>query len=202
MPSFSRMPWCSSRVPFVSRALTVLPSILVIILWRTVYQLSGSGVSHVGVFTLIRPTSRFSLRGNCFPRTMRSAWRPAYRRAAGAFVRGQTFIAAGGHGALWRAVVAALVVFLPWLRRDKIAAFWFAVMVLAAIPAATVLPLSKNLGFVAVGAYGLIASFIAGLVTRPSCRSGCAYRIPAWTVCVLLMLAHVPGAIAEKNRNG
>ena len=61
-------------------------------------------------------------------------------------------------------VVAALVVFLPWVRRDKIAAFWFAVMLLAAIPAATVVPLSKNLGFVAVGAYGLIASFMAALV--------------------------------------
>ena len=64
--------------------------------------------------------------------------------------------------------VAALVVFLPWVRRDKTAAFWFAVMMLAAIPAATVMPMSKNLGFVAVGAYGLIASFVAGLITRPS----------------------------------
>ena len=43
-------------------------------------------------------------------------------------------------------VVAALVVFLPWVRRDKMAAFWFAVMVLAAIPATSVVPLSKNLG--------------------------------------------------------
>src|SRR6185369_4382814 len=30
-------------------------------------------------------------------------------------------------------------------------------------PAATVVPLSKNLGFVAVGAYGLIASLLSGL---------------------------------------
>ena len=37
------------------------------------------------------------------------------------------------------------------------------VMLLAAIPAATVVPLGKNLGFVAVGAYGLIASFLASL---------------------------------------
>ena len=95
--------------------------------------------------------------------------------------------------------IVALVVFLPWLRRDKIAMFWFAVMVLAAIPAATVLPLSKNLGFVAVGAYGLIAGFINSLVSRPPRlpeRLRC--RIPAWTVCVLLLLAHVPGAIAGR----
>ena len=33
-----------------SRALTVLPSILVIILWRTIYTLSGFGVFHVGLY--------------------------------------------------------------------------------------------------------------------------------------------------------
>jgi hypothetical protein len=60
-------------------------------------------------------------------------------------------------------LVAALLVFAPWLRRDKTAAFWCAVMLLAAIPAATVVPLGKNLGFVAVGACGLITSFLAGL---------------------------------------
>jgi hypothetical protein len=95
--------------------------------------------------------------------------------------------------------VAALVVFLPWVRRDKTAAFWFAVMVLAAIPAATVVPCSKNLGFVAVGAYGLIASFVAGLMTQPSrLPEGLAYRTPAWIACVLLILAHVPGAAAGR----
>jgi hypothetical protein len=92
-----------------------------------------------------------------------------------------------------------LIVFLPLLRRNKIAAFWFAVMVFAAIPAATVIPTGKNLGFVAVGAYGLIASFVAGLITRPGrLPEGLASRILAWIACVLLILAHVPGAIAER----
>jgi K+-transporting ATPase A subunit len=90
-----------------------------------------------------------------------------------------------------------LVVFFPWVRRDKTAAFWFAVMVLAVIPAATVMPLSKNLGFVAVGAYGLIASFVAGLITR-RLPEWLAYRILAWVACVLLILMHVPGAIAGR----
>ena len=71
-------------------------------------------------------------------------------------------------------VVAALVVFLPWVLRDKMAAFWFAVMILAAIPEAVLVPLSKNFGFIAVGAYGLIASFVAGLVTRPNPVAGTA----------------------------
>ena len=64
--------------------------------------------------------------------------------------------------------VAALAVFIPWVRRDKIAAFWFAAMILAAIPEAVLVPASKNFGFIAVGAYGLIASFVAGVVTGKS----------------------------------
>ena len=72
-------------------------------------------------------------------------------------------------------------------------------MVLAVIPAATVVPLSKNLGFVAVGAYGLIASFVAGLIARPSqLPERLTYRILAWVACVLLILMHVPGAIAGR----
>src|ERR1039457_3632450 len=78
-------------------------------------------------------------------------------------------------------LVAALVVFAPWLRRDKTAVFWLAVMLLAAIPAATVVPLGKNLGFVAVGAYGLIASFLAGVFSRPGwLPSLLTYRVLAW----------------------
>ena len=42
---------------FRSRALTVLPSILVIIVWRTVYILSGFGLFHVGLF-YIDPAER------------------------------------------------------------------------------------------------------------------------------------------------
>jgi hypothetical protein len=96
-------------------------------------------------------------------------------------------------------VVAALIVFFPLLRRNKIAAFWFAVMVLAAIPAATVVPMSKNLGFVAVGAFGLIASFIGDLITRQSwLPEYLPYRILAWVACALLILVHVPGAVAGR----
>ena len=77
--------------------------------------------------------------------------------------------------------------------------FWLAAMLLAAIPAATVVPLSKNLGFVAVGAYGLIASFVASLFTRPGwLPPSLTYRILAWVTAALLLLAHGPGAVAGR----
>ncbi len=180
------------------RALTVLPAVLVVVLWRTIYKLGGFGVFHAGAY--IDPgTEPLAFAQVAIPRAM-------------ALLGGQLTgvapdllfaIKPSLHPlviALYSAsVLAALAVFQPWVRRDKTAAFWFAVTLLAVIPAATVMPLSKNLGFVAVGVYGLMASFIAALVTRPSpLPKRLTYRIPAWTACILLMLMHVPVAIAGR----
>jgi len=196
---------------FRKRALTVLPSILVIVLWRAIYTVSGFGVAHMGGY--IDPANEpFEFAREVIPRAMvlvggqfngvapevLGAVNPVLQPMAIAFY--------------CVPVGAALLVFLPWVRRDKTAGFWFAVMMLATIPAATVVPMSKNLGFVAVGACGLTASFVAGLITRPSPPSSrmgdsgavnrlpewFAYRTLSWIACVLLILAHVPGAIAAR----
>jgi hypothetical protein len=180
------------------RALTVLPAVLVIALWRTIYKLGGFGLSHVGLY--IDPgTEPLAFAQVAIPRAM-------------ALLGGQITgvapdllfaIKPSLHPlviALYSAsVLAALAVFLPWVRRDKTAAFWLAVALLAAIPAATVAPLSKNLGFVAVGVYGLMASFVAALVTRPGpLPERLTYRIPAWIACGLLLMMHIPVAIAGR----
>jgi hypothetical protein len=183
---------------FRNRALTVLPSILIIVLWRAIYTFSGFGVFHMGLYIDIA-NEPLEFGREVIPRAMvllggqltgvapdfLYALNPLLQQKVTAFY--------------CVSAVAALVVFIPCVRRDKTAAFWFTVMMLAAIPAATVMPLSKNLGFVAVGAYGLIASFVAGLITRPSrLPEWLACRILAWIACVLLILAHVPGAIAGR----
>lgn len=182
-----------------SRVATVLPSVLVLVTWRIVYIFSGYGLSHEGLFYVDPLNEPFEFARELAPRMMlvlggqltsvppeilfvvKPSLHPAIIALYGVFV------------------IAALVAFLPWVRRDKMAAFWFTVMLLAAIPESSLVPLSKNFGFVAVGAYGFIASFIAGLMTRPSrLPEGLAYRILASSACVLLILAHVPGAIAER----
>lgn len=95
--------------------------------------------------------------------------------------------------------VAALAIFLPWARRDKIVAFWFVALILAAIPEAVLVPLSKNMGYIAIGAFGLIAGFVAGVLNRPGwLLERPRYRIMAWAACVLLILVHGPGAIAKR----
>ena len=184
--------------PFRNRALTVSPAILVIILWRTIYEAHGFGLRNVGLYIdpaheplqfarEVIPRAMVLLAGQLpfFSPDALFAVNPLLRPKAVAF-----------YGV---AAVAVLAVLLPWVRRDKTAAFWFAVMMLAVIPAATVMPTGKNLGFVAVGAYGLIASFVAGLFHRPSrLPASLIYRIPAWAVCALLLLMHIPGAIAGR----
>ena len=183
---------------FGRRALTVLPSVLIIVVWRIIYKLGGFGLLHVGLY--IDPvTEPLAFARVVIPRTVTvlggqlTNVAPDFLFAVKPSLH-STIIALYGV-----AVVVILTVFLPRMRRDKIAAFWLAVMLLAAIPAATVEPLTKNFGFVAVGAYGLIASFIAGLVARPSpLPGGLTYRIPAWTACVLLLVVHGPASIAGR----
>jgi hypothetical protein len=181
-----------------NRALTIVPSVLVIVLWRTIYTLSGFGLFHTDFY--IDPAHEpLSFARVLIPRAMvllggqLASVAPDFLLAVNPLLQSKVTML------YCVPVVAALVVFLPWVRRDKTAAFWFTVMVLAAIPLATVVPMSKNLGFLTVGAYGLIASFVAGLITRPSrLPEGLACRILAWIACVLLILIHVPGAIAGR----
>ena len=180
------------------RALTILPALLVIVLWRIVYTLSGSGVFHLVGY--IDPSKEPLLFGReVLPRAMVLLGGQLAHVAPELLLAVKPSLQPQATALYGVPVVAALVVFAPWLRRDKTAAFWLAVMVLAAIPAATVVPLSKNLGFVAVGAYGLIASFLAGVLCRPgSLPHSLTYRIPAWAVCALLVLMHGPGAVAGR----
>lgn len=94
---------------------------------------------------------------------------------------------------------ACLFVFLPTLRRDPLARFWGAVMLLALVPAATVVPLSKNLGFVAAGAFGLIAAFLQQFASRENRMAlPRAARLLSWCIASWLVCAHFFGAIAAR----
>jgi hypothetical protein len=183
---------------FRNRTLTVLPSVLVIVVWRTIYESLGFGLRNCELY--IDPAHEpLSFAREVIPRAMVLLGGQLTGVAPDVLIAVNPLLQPKVTAFFCVTAVAALVVFLPWVRRDKTAAFWFAVMMLTAIPAATVMPMSKNLGFVAVGAYGLIASFVAGLITRLNRLPEClACRILAWIACVLLILIHVPGAIAGR----
>ena len=190
--------WVLEPGSFRNRALTVLPAVVVITAWQIIYMLSGYGLRHVGIY--IDPAQEpYHFVRELIPRDMvllgsQLTGVPPELLFAASPLWCSIIIAVYGMFA-----VAALAVFLPLVFRDKITAFWLIAMMLAAIPEAVLVPLSKNFGFIAIGAFGLIASFIAGLFTRPSrLPGGKSYRILAWITCVTLILVHVPGAIAKR----
>ncbi len=184
--------------PVRRRALTVLPALLVMVLWRIIYTVCNSGVFHVGGYidpskepllfareVVPRAVVLLGSQLSQVPPELMLAVKPSWY---------------GPATLLFGVPVAAVVaVFVPWLRRDRTAVFWLVAMLLAAIPAATVVPLGKNLGFGAVGAYGVIATFLAGLLSRPGwLPHSLSYRVLAWAACALLLLAHGPGAVAGR----
>ena len=183
---------------FRRRALTVLPSIVVIVLWQVIYKRLRFGVFQVGGY--IDPANEpLQFAREVGPRAMVLLGGQLTSLSPDLLLGIKPSLQPLVFGLCCVSVLAALGVLLPWVRRDRSAAFWFAVMMLAAIPAATVVPLGKNLGFVAVGAFGLIASFVGGLITGQSrLPASPIYRVLAWTACVLLIAAHVPGAVAGR----
>jgi hypothetical protein len=180
------------------RVTSLLPAAVVVLSWRAVYVAGGFGVRHFTGY--IDPGYEpWLFLKNLVPRA---------NALLGGQLTGLPPEVALGLSAKWQIVLAALfagfslacaVVFLPILRRDRVTRFWAAVMLLALVPAATVVPLSKNLGFVAVGAFGVIAAFLAGLAgwREPAVMRG-PVRAMAWCVAGALVLAHIPGALAAR----
>lgn len=180
------------------RVWTVLPAAIVIAAWHTVYTLLGFGIFHMGGY--LDPINEpWEFARQVLPRAM--------LLLGGQLTQIAPEIIGAVKPSLWSlvgwvccaVVIGVSLVWLPWLRRNKIARFWLVIMAMAALAAATVVPLGKNLGFTAFGAYGLMAGFAAALMSRPvPLPATLAYRIAAWAVMILLLMVHVPGAIAGR----
>jgi len=88
--------------------------------------------------------------------------------------------------------VVIVIALAPLLRKNRVARFWGLGMVLAVVPACAIsVPSGRLLAFVGLGAMGLMAQLIGGLLDRsgwlPLHR---AWRIAAWTLCLTLMGFH------------
>ncbi|HWI56724.1 MAG TPA: hypothetical protein VNZ22_05825, partial [Bacillota bacterium] len=139
---------------------SLLPAATVVLGWRAIYVGSGFGVKNFLLYIdpgyrpllfmqNLAPRANGLLGGQLtgVPPELSLALNPHWQMLLSVF-----FVAFS---------VACVVVFWPVLRRDRAARFWAVVMLLALVPASTVGPLSKNLGFVAVGAFGVVGSFMA-----------------------------------------
>jgi hypothetical protein len=181
-----------------SRLMSLIPAAVVLIGWRAVYAGYGFGVRNFPGY--IDPGYAPSLYlENLVPRA---------NALLGGQLTGFPPELMAALNAKWQLIVAFLfagfslvcaLAFLPVLRRDATARFWAVMMLLALAPAATVVPMSKNLGFVAVGAFGVIASFLVDFaVATQRAALPRLLRAISWGIAVWLVVAHMAGALAAR----
>ncbi|HEY3860919.1 MAG TPA: hypothetical protein VGO59_03445 [Verrucomicrobiae bacterium] len=174
-----------------ARLASLFPAAVVLIGWRAVYVGAGFGVKHWQGY--VDPGySPFVYLENFIPRVdailggqllgippellmlLNTKWTIIVSLLAASFS------------------LACAAVFWPVLREDRTARFWAVAMLLALPPAATVGPLSKNLGFIALGAFGVIAAFLVRFAEARG-RTALAWFVAAW-----LVVAHVFGALGAR----
>lgn len=180
------------------RLVGLLPAAAVVVGWRTIYAGCGFGVKNFLLYVDpgYRPVlfvQNLASRANGLLGGQLTGLPPEVSLALNS--EGQTILTLffGGFS------LVCAIIFWPILRRERAARFWASVMLLALVPAATVAPLSKNLGFVAVGAFGMIASFLVHFATsRERAAMPGPLRAVSWCVAFWLVATHVPGALAAR----
>ncbi len=180
------------------RALSLVPAVLIIVLWRIIYSSLDNGAYGSGfVIDPIRePLHYVSAVFGRGPLLL-------FALLGGPPAETFTFIRDNLRLPYWFAAVGYLflmfVVLWPLLRSSKQARFWLTAMILSVLPICATLPMNRNLLFAAIGGFGLIARFIYfiaaefGRQNRPR-----LWRYCAWVFCVFLLLAHVLFAVVGR----
>jgi len=173
------------------RILSLAPSLVVIVGWRIIYNSLGYG-AHGSGFVIDpgrEPMRYMQAVLERAPVLFAAQWGPTAAEFVSAIsdYAGRCYLLVA---VLFLALVLAALV--PLLRNNHVARFWFIGMLLCVLPICATIPMNRNLLFVAVGAFGLMAQFIGGLFAKqdwtPKWRF---WRIPAWMICVTLMFTHV-----------
>ena len=97
---------------------------------------------------------------------------------------------------LWTVAVGFLLVasafLVPVVRRNAVARFWTAGMLLSLVPICATFPMDRLLMFVGVGAFGLLAQFVQFVVEKPHPpATRRAWRRPAVVLCAVWCLIHL-----------
>jgi len=183
---------------WVRRGLSLAPAAAATAAWRMVYNALGHGAGG-GSFYLdptrepLRYTWAVLVRG---PILIMREWSGI---AADIF----SYLPTSATILFWPLVVVFVVVvwvvLLPLLRASRMARFWLIGMHLSILPVCATMPMNRNLLFVGIGACGLIALYVGGYVRAeqwvPKSR---VRRWLAQGVCVMLVLGHLPFALAAR----
>lgn len=172
------------------RLLTLVPYGTVLVVWRTVRDLLGYGVAHLGVYVdPITDPERFVMAlVERYPVFLWGQWgfasdlSVAVRKLLGSPL---WWIAVGYVGFLG-------ILFWPVLRRDRIARYFTTGMLLAVIPICATFPTDRLLMFVGLGAFGLLVRFWYAVFAIDGPRPKfVVWRIVAVPLALLLVLLHV-----------
>ncbi len=181
------------------RAASLLPHILVVIVWRIVWSLAGYGVDGIGVYVdpladPIRFVGEAAWRVPCLLAGL-TAFPPAdIYTVAGLFLPLAAMIGV----VVVAAAIAAAALALLWraVREDAVGRFYFVAMLLSIPPICAMVPSDRLLNFAGIGAFGCIARIVAAW-SRPRDRdaNAGAWRTnasrTARTGVIVLVICHL-----------
>ncbi|UCF43392.1 MAG: hypothetical protein JSV99_00215 [Planctomycetota bacterium] len=183
---------------WVRRGISLAPALIVIVLWRIIYNALGYGFYGSGMYLdPVREPLQYALavlqRGPVLLMGLWSWQSPDLLCFVNDSVRMQAWLVS----VIYLAVV--FVILVPLLRTSRLARFWFVAMLLSVLPVCAVIPTSRNLIFVAIAGFALIAQFIGYLLARESwLPKSHLWRAPAWGLCLILLIVHVPMAVGGR----
>jgi len=152
------------------RCAIILPYLAILAAWRAAWHLSGAGIEGVGMYVdpLTEP-ARFIVEA-----MQRSA---ILLLGQWAIPPSDAFLLTHEFGLAWLHWAVAVCVLLPlaaamWpiVRRDRVTMFYATGMTLAVVPVCATFPADRMLFFVGIGAFGVLARFLASTATSRSMR--------------------------------
>jgi len=180
------------KASWKNRAVAIAPYLVIVVVWRVIYAKLGYGVAGSGIY--LDPGSDPVAFGRAAVSRV-----PFLLQGALAFPWSDfaSFYSVVGMATpmLVGACVGLLGIglgFARMIRRDPLARFWATGMVLSAIPIASTFPADRLLGFVSIGAMGLVAQFLAAaLKDRELLGDGRLRRIGGGLLAVMLVVVNL-----------
>jgi len=184
----------------MQRLVSLVPSAIVILVWRVIYNALGYGAVASGfVIDPGREPQRYAQAVlERAPVLLSGQWGPTPAEMLNFFsehIQKQYLLASVAFLAL------LLIVLLPLLWNNRVALFWFVAMCLCVLPICATLPMNRNLLFVAISTFGLTAQFLGDFFRKESWTVRSRFwRAPAWLLCITLIFTHVGVAAMARIR--
>ena len=186
------------RGPWRARGLALVPSVLVIVLWRLLYNIQGYGASGgafyldpgrdpVGYALAVLRRAPFLLAGQwtSMPADLYSFLPSATKTWMWLLLAGLT--------------VLIPIILLPLLRVSRQARFWLVGMYIAVLPFCATIPMSRSLLFVAIGGFGLVAEVLTDWLRRADwVRELGRGRGLVYALVIVFAIAHLPVAAVSR----